>query len=235
MCGRYTLAKTIEDIEELVGDIESDIPLAPRYNIAPQQPILTLFNERKPRLGISQWGLVPHWATDPTMGSRLINARSETVAEKPTFRSALKNQRCLIFADGFFEWKKEPNQKLKTPMYIRLKSGALFAFAGLYAHWQGADGSELTTATILTTAPNTLVYTIHHRMPVILRREAIDTWLNPDVYDPAALTPLLTRYPAEEMEAYPVSRLVNNVRHDGPDCIEPAAPPPPAPVQGELF
>lgn len=232
MCGRFTLAKTLKDIEALVGDLESEIPLAPRYNIAPSQPVLTLPQAASPRLTLTQWGLVPSWAKDPTIGSRLINARSETAAEKPSFRASFKYQRCLIFADGFYEWKATPGHRTKTPMYIRLQSGAAFAFAGLYAHWQGADGSELTTSTILTTAAGPLLSPIHHRMPVILPAESYALWLDPNRYDPAELTPLLTAYPDQELTLHPVTPRVNQVRHDDPECIQPAPSPH---IQGELF
>jgi putative SOS response-associated peptidase YedK len=232
MCGRFTLAKTLEDIEELVGDLESEIPVAPRYNIAPSQPVLTLPQGATPQLTLTQWGLVPRWAKDPSIGARMINARSETVAEKPAFRASLKYQRCLIFADGFFEWQATPGTRTKTPMYIRLKSRSAFAFAGLYAHWQGADGSELTTSTILTTAACPLLSPIHHRMPVILPPEAHARWLDPNRFDPAELAPLLAAFPDEALEVYPVSTRVNHVRNDDPECIRPA---PSTPAQGELF
>lgn len=232
MCGRFTLAKTIEDIEALVGDLESEIPVAPRYNIAPSQPVLVLPQGSTPALTLTQWGLVPSWAKDPAIGSRLINARSETVAEKASFRTSLKYQRCLVFADGFFEWRSVLGQRTKIPTYIRMESGILFAFAGLFAHWQGADGTELTTSTIITTAAGRQLAPIHHRMPVILPTASFGPWLDPTVYDPAALLPLLAQPPDHALTHYPVTDYVNRVRHDDPRCIQPAPSPP---IQTELF
>ena len=222
MCGRYTLAKSKEEIEELVGDVVADFPVVPRYNIAPSQPILALLNTNLTRLTFIQWGMVPHWAKDPSIGNRMINARSETVAEKPAFRMPFRRKRCLILADGFYEWQKKPGQKAKQPMYITLRSGKVFAFAGLWEEWHGADGSELTTSTILTTEPNSLLRPIHQRMPVILPPTAHETWLCEE--DPDALKAALVPYPPEQMQAFSVSTRVNNVRYDHPDCIEPTSP-----------
>jgi putative SOS response-associated peptidase YedK len=232
MCGRFTLAKPLLEIAELVGDIENNVPLAPRYNIAPSQPILTVLNRKPRELTFTQWGLVPRWAKDPSMGSRMINARSETIAEKPAFRSSFKYHRCLILADGFFEWRKVEGQKYKTPIYIRLNSREPFAFAGIYADWQGSDGSEITTSAIITTSPNELVSRIHNRMPVILSREHMKTWMDPALEKPDELAHIFTPYPASGMEAYEVSRKVNKVAFDAPDCIDPVQE---NPVQGELF
>lgn len=227
MCGRYTLAKTLAEIEEIVGDLDAGIPLAPRYNIAPSQPVLSILGARPRRLTFTQWGLIPSWAKDPTIGSRLVNARSETAAEKPAFRSAFARCRCLIPADGFYEWAKVPGQRTKQPMYIHLRSGAPFAFAGLWSEWHGPDGTELTTSTILTTEPNDLVKSVHSRMPVILPADAYDAWLDPGTSDADALTGLLIPYPADAMTMHAVSTRMNNVRHDAPDCIAPAADAPP--------
>ncbi len=232
MCGRFTLAKPLQQIEELVGEMEGELQLPPRYNIAPTQPVLTVLNTAANRLTFTQWGLVPHGAKDPAIGSRMINARAETVARKPSFRSSFKRKRCLILADGFFEWAKVEGGRYKRPMYIRLTSGKPFAFAALYADWQGSDGTKLTTSTILTTVANKLVSRIHHRMPVIIPREDFPTWLNPDIRQPDDLTPLLDSYPASRMETYEVSSRVNNARHDAPDCIEHDAK---TPESGELF
>ena len=223
MCGRYTLAKNKEEIEELVGDIVGEIPIPLRYNIAPSQPVLTVLNTNPPKLTLTQWGLVPRWAKDPTLGSRMINARAETAAQKPAFRAPFRNQRCLILADGFYEWRKQPGRKTKQPWHIRLRSGKAFAFAGLWDKWDAADGTELTSSTILTTASNDLVSPIHPRMPVILPRAAHSCWLRENDLD--ALKGLLVPFPSEEMQAFPVTTRVNNARHDHPDCVEPAPPP----------
>lgn len=232
MCGRFTLAQDVEDISDLMEGLEVEAPLPRRYNIAPSQPVPTVFNRAPLKVTLTQWGLVPGWAKDPTIGNRLINARSETAAEKPSFRNALRRRRCLILADGFYEWQKVPGSPTKVPTYIRMKSRRPFAFAGLYEHWQGSDGTELTTSTILTTRPNSLVADIHDRMPVILPREAYAAWLVEDEVKPDAVSGLFKPYPEGEMEAYAVSRAVNNVRRDGPECTQPA---PHLPEQGELL
>lgn len=225
MCGRYTLAKSAPEIEELVGDlVEVALPLAPRYNIAPSQPVLTLLQRGQPELTFTQWGFIPHWAKDPTMGSRMINARAETLAEKPAYRGSFRHHRCLLPADGFYEWKPIRGQRTKQPMYVQLASGKPFAFAGLWSEWLGPDGTELITSTVVTTVPNELVRGIHTRMPVILEPDAMQTWLTGE--DPEHLKNLLQPYPAEQMTATPVTTRVNNVRHDAPDCITPAPIPP---------
>lgn len=232
MCGRFTLAQDVEDISDLMEGLDVEAPLPHRYNIAPSQPIPTVLNHAALKVTLTQWGLIPSWAKDPAIGYRMFNARSETAADKPSFRNALRRRRCLILADGFYEWRKTPGSRTKTPMYIRLRSGAPFAFAGLWDHWQGSDGTELTTSTILTTEPNELVRGIHDRMPVILPREAYAAWLQHDEVKPENVVDLLAPYPAHEMEAYEVTRAVNNARHDSPVCIEPA---PDMPQQRELL
>ena len=229
MCGRYTLGKSKEEIEKLVGDIVIDIPIVPRYNIAPSQPILALLNTNLERLTFIQWGLVPHWAKDSWIGNRMINARSETAAEKAAFRTPFRRNRCLILADGFYEWQKIPGRKTKQPMYVTLRSGKVFAFAGLWEEWHGSDGTELTTSTILTTESNRLVRPIHQRMPVILPPAVHKIWLCEE--DPDTLKALMVPYPAEQMQAFEVTTRVNNVRYDHPDCIEPL---PSLPSQTEL-
>jgi len=233
MCGRFTLRTPAARIAEQF-DVE-DLPLLePRYNIAPGQPVLVV----RPR-GASQesfsresspggreavllkWGLVPHWAKDPAIGNRLINARAESAASKPAFNTALRRRRCLIPADGFYEW--QATGKGKQPYYIRLRGDELFAIAGLWDRWEGPDGSYLETCTLLTTEPNELVAAIHNRMPVILRPEEYAVWLDPHVSDPARLLPLCRPLPAGQMEALVVSRRVNVPTVDDPECIRPAA------------
>jgi putative SOS response-associated peptidase YedK len=194
-------------------------PDVPRYNIAPTQPVLAIANDHPDRVAHFRWGLIPSWAKDASIGSRLINARAETLAEKPAFRTALRRRRCLVPADGFFEWRM--SGKSKTPMYFRLKTGGLFAFAGLWDVWHGPDGSEIPSCTLITGQPNELVKPIHDRMPVILPSEHYEQWLNPGEQEPAALHAMLVPYPASEMEAYPVSRAVNSPKNDSPQCIEP--------------
>ncbi len=220
MCGRYTLKATPEVVaDEFHFEELSD--LKPRYNIAPSQLVACVrvtSGSTTREGGMLRWGLIPSWAKDPAIGVKLINARAETVAEKPSFRKSFKQRRCLVLADGFYEWQKEG--RVKQPYYIRLKSERPFAFAGLWDHWASADGKTIETCALLTTEPNALMAPIHNRMPVILNPDTYDDWLDPDQQDVARLATLLGSYPAEEMVANPVSRLVNNARFDDPRCIE---------------
>ncbi|PYI54316.1 SOS response-associated peptidase [Paenibacillus flagellatus] len=226
MCGRYTITISLEELM-LRFHLDPDFQLdyRPRYNVAPGQMVLAVVNDgRRNRLGELKWGLVPPWAQDETIGSKLINARAETVAEKPAFRLSLERKRCLLPADGFYEWKKAADGK-KRPMRIVLRDESPFALAGLYETWTTPDGRKISTCTVVTTTPNRLVADIHDRMPVILRPEDESTWLDRDMRDTARLLDLLKPYPAEEMTAYPVAAAVGNVRNDGPDCIRPVEPP----------
>jgi putative SOS response-associated peptidase YedK len=195
--------------------------IGPRYNIAPSQPIAVVPNTGENKLDFFIWGLIPSWAKDPKIGNRLINARSETLSEKPSFRSAYKRRRCLVLADGFYEWVKQPGQKAKSPFYIQLESKEPFAFAGLWETWYSPDGSELKTATIITTEPNDLVSRIHARMPVILPRETYDLWLDPEEKSRENFDHILKPYPSNEMIQFPVSRIVNSPANDSPECIKP--------------
>ncbi|MGH7369454.1 MAG: SOS response-associated peptidase, partial [Candidatus Methylomirabilaceae bacterium] len=193
--------------------------VGPRYNIAPTQTVIVVNDDGTRHLMQMQWGLIPSWAKDPTIGTRMINARGETVATKPAFRAALRRRRCLIPADGFYEW--QPVGRRKQPVYITLKTREPFSFAGLWEIWTSREGKELKTCTIITTEANELLKPIHDRMPVILTKEAESVWLGPTIQDPAILLPLLTPYPAQEMEVHPVSTRVNNPTHDSPECIQP--------------
>ena len=219
MCGRFTLTADLDRLEERFAFRAVNLSFVPRYNVAPSQPVLTLIDAQEHRAGFLRWGLIPSWAKDPAIGDRMINARAETVAEKPSFRRALQKRRCLILADGFYEWRKEG--KKKTPLFITLKSRDPFAFAGLWETWKSPTGEAIHSCTIITTTPNILMASIHDRMPVILLRKAESLWLDRTVEDPQALLPLLMPYPAEEMAAYAVSPLVNSPRNDTPVCIEP--------------
>jgi putative SOS response-associated peptidase YedK len=223
MCGRMTF--TI-DLSELAGIfpwlIVPDVQVAPRYNVAPTQPVPVVANDGKQRLDFYIWGLIPSWAKDPRMGSRMINARAETIAEKPAYRAAFRRRRCLVLVDGFYEWRKEPGSSGKTPMYIRMKSKEPFALAGLWERWHSPHGDEILSCTIITTTPNSLLATIHDRMPVILPPETFDEWLDPGEKPPQALEPLLKPYPADGMEAYAVTPMVNSPINDSPECILPA-------------
>jgi putative SOS response-associated peptidase YedK len=222
MCGRFTLTVDPADLQEAFPEFTFPAQVPAHYNIAPTQPVLVLPNDGTNKADFFVWGLVPSWAKDPAIGSRLINARAETLAEKPSFRSAYKYHRCLIFADGFFEWQTQAGGKTKLPHHIRLKSGKPFAFAGLWEHWQSPDGSEIKSATIITTSPNELMAPIHDRMPVILPPEAYGRWLDPTPLFPVDLNSLLIPYPAAEMVAYPVSSLVNSPANDRPEVLVPA-------------
>jgi putative SOS response-associated peptidase YedK len=221
MCGRFALTLDPADLQDAFPEFTFPGGLIPRYNIAPSQPILALPNDGTHTAGFFVWGLIPSWAKDPSIGGRLINARAETLAEKPAFRAAYKYHRCLIFADGFYEWQARPGAKTKLPHFIRLKSGMPFAFAGLWECWGSADGSEVRTAAIITAEPNTLVAPIHNRMPVILPRDAYAQWLDPAPQTPERLQSLLVPFPAGEMEARPVSALVNSPANDRPEITLP--------------
>jgi putative SOS response-associated peptidase YedK len=222
MCGRFTLTLDSKQLQESLPWL--NIPNAsvqPRYNIAPTQPVAVVPNDGKNRLDYYLWGLIPSWAKDPEMGNRLINARAETLAEKPAFRSAFRRRRCLILADGFYEWQQVPGRKAKIPMYIQLKSKDPFAFAGLWESWHSPDGSEILSCTIITTKPNSIMEPIHNRMPVILPKQSYDLWLSPEEKNPDRVGPLLKPYPGEDMVAYPVSTFVNSPANDTPQCISP--------------
>jgi len=222
MCGRFTLTTTPADLAEAFPDVELPVDLAPRYNIAPSQPVAVIANTAVKRVELYRWGLIPSWAKDASIGDRMINARAETLAEKPSFRAIFRKRRCLVLADGFYEWKQEPGGRQKTPMYVRLASGRPFAFAGLWDVWRPADGEPVHSCTIVTTAPNELMQMIHTRMPVIVDPAAYALWLNPSEAAPADLAPLLKPYPAGGMTAYAVSRYVNRPQNDSPACIAPA-------------
>lgn len=221
MCGRFSLSAKPDDIADLLPDLELPGELAPRYNIAPSQPVPTVLNDGKNKLTFTHWGLIPSWAKDPAIGSRLINARSETAAEKNSFKNSLKRRRCLILADGFYEWQKVPGAKQKKPMFFQLKSGKPFAFAGLWDEWCDVEGGVLTTSTILTISPNELIAPIHNRMPVILPPTAFDAWMTRGETAPDQVLPLLKPYPADDMKAVAVSTRVNNVQNDDASCIKP--------------
>jgi putative SOS response-associated peptidase YedK len=221
MCGRYTLFR-INQVLQAFPWIVEPVPAddVARYNIAPTQPVLGVANNHPDRFEHFHWGLIPSWAKDPAIGNRMINARAETLAEKPAFRTALSRRRCLVPAEGFYEWKKDPGGKTKTPMHIRMKTGDIFAFAGIWETWHSPDGGVIPSCTLITTASNELMVGIHDRMPVILKPADYPRWLDPNERDPADLTDLLKPYPAAEMEARPVSRTVNNPKNDSPACVE---------------
>jgi putative SOS response-associated peptidase YedK len=221
MCGRFTLTIDPNHLQEAFpwADIPED--LSPRYNIAPSQPIAVIPNTGDNTVSMYKWGLIPSWSKDPAIGDRMINARAESLAEKPSFRNAYRRRRCLILADGFYEWKQSPSLKSKQPVYIRIKSERPFAFAGLWEIWKSPDGSEIRSCTIITTQPNSLLEPIHNRMPVILPPNAYNLWLASEDRQPAQLNDLLIPYPSDEMIAFPVSKMVNSPQNDSPDLIKP--------------
>ncbi len=222
MCGRFTLTADPAALQAAFPNFSFPPQYAPRYNIAPGQPIMVIANAAPHRADFFAWGLVPFWAKDPSPGSRMINARAETLAEKPAFRGPLKYKRCLILADGFYEWKAVEGKKVKIPYFIRLASGKPFAFAGLWDEWHAPDGGRLRSAVIITTAPNALMSALHNRMPVILSESDYALWLDPAPRAATDLLPLLHPYPADAMHAYPVSTLVNSPTNDRPECVLPA-------------
>lgn len=223
MCGRFTLTADPNKIREAHPWLNVPEEIQPRYNIAPTQPVAVVPNDGKNKLDFFVWGLIPSWAKDPEIGSRMINARAETLAEKPAFRAAFRRRRCLILADGFYEWRQVPGRKAKIPMYIRMEDGKPFAFAGLWEDWHSPDGSEIKSCTIITTEPNSLLQDIHNRMPVILPEETYPQWLETEEQDPRQLQSLLRPYPAEEMIAFPVSTLVNSPANESAELIIPQA------------
>jgi putative SOS response-associated peptidase YedK len=222
MCGRFTLFVDPKDLMAAFPGFEVPLDWTPRYNIAPTQPVAVIPNNGENRVEFFRWGLIPSWAKDPGIGNRMINARAETLAQKPSFRVAYRRRRCLVLADGFYEWRKEPAGGPKTPMYIRLKSEKPFGFAGLWEVWRSPDDDTVLSCNIITTQPNALVKEIHNRMPVILPVEAYDQWLDPAEQKPEQLERWLKPYPAAEMMAYAVSTYVNSPANDSPACITPA-------------
>ena len=222
MCGRFTLRTPAKDIAEVFQLLHA-LELSPRYNIAPTQPVAVVRQiDRHREISMMRWGLVPSWSKDPKSGPPLINARADTVATKPSFRSAFKSRRCLIPADGFFEWQKT-GEKTKQPFYIRLAKDHPFAFAGLCEHWGGSDSSAIESCVIITTDANETLRPLHDRMPVILREADYDRWLDPKAQDAGNLGKLLKPYPSEEMTAFPVTTFVNSPRKESAACIDPVA------------
>jgi putative SOS response-associated peptidase YedK len=222
MCGRFTLL-TLGQFTDLFPWIRMPaMPMGARYNIAPSQAIAVVANDGKDQIDFFRWGLIPFWAKDPAIGNKMINARMETLADKPAYRAALRCRRCLIPADGFYEWKTVKGGG-KIPMCIRMKTKQPFAFAGLWEKWHAADGAEVRTCTIITGPPNELVKPIHNRMPVILRPQDYRRWIEPGEREAKQMLPMLGTYPASEMEAFAVGTSVNNPATDSAECLQPAA------------
>lgn len=220
MCGRFTITVTLEElITHYLIDDSKLATLKPNYNVAPMHNVpAVIASDAGTRLGELRWGLVPFWAKDEKIGSKMINARAETVSEKPAFKRLLKSKRCIIPADGFYEWKKDGTSK--QPYRILMCDGSLISFAGLYDTWEDPEGKKLSTCTIITTTPNSLMVDIHDRMPVILRPEDEADWLGRDNDDVASLLKLLKPYDAAKMRAYKVPSAVGNVRNNSKDLLE---------------
>ena len=223
MCARFTLVTPAKDVAEEF-QLEEIPSLAPRYNVAPTQPVATVRRKEgrgKREFASLRWGLIPSWAKDLKIGARMINARAETLSEKPAFREAFRERRCLIPADGFYEWRRVGSKK--QPFYFRLRGGRSFAFAGLWERWEG-QGAAVESCTLLTTDANDLLRPVHERMPVILNPEDYETWLDSSVRGTERLRPLFAPYSPEEMDFHPVGMRVNSPKNDDPACIEPLAP-----------
>ncbi|WP_217589791.1 SOS response-associated peptidase [Lentibacillus saliphilus] len=219
MCGRYTLLAEHDDIVRAFG-LSGDIELyEPSYNVAPGQGVLALIHDgREKRAGYMCWGLVPSWAKDPKIGYKMINARSETAHEKPSFKTLMARKRCLIIADSFYEWQKTDTGK--QPKRIQLEDRPLFAFAGLWDKWE-TDDETMFTCTILTRDANVFMRDIHHRMPIILPKDKEEEWIAPTVYDPAHAHAWLNEIEVEKLHAHNVGTYVNSAKHNDPECIVP--------------
>lgn len=222
MCGRFTLTINPSELNEAFEDFTFPEKFSPRFNISPSQPVLAIPNNVNKKADFFMWGLIPSWSKDPSIANKLINARGETVAEKPSFRGALKYKRCLIPADGFYEWKVVAGSKTKTPYFIHMKDRKPFAFAGLWDEWHSPDGDSIRTCTIITTEPNELMASLHNRMPVILEPKDYEQWLDPTPQTPANLLPLIQPFSTTKMSAYAVSTLVNKPSNDLAECVVPA-------------
>ena len=221
MCGRFTLFEADKVLSKEFG-VSGVPPLSPRYNIAPSQPVAAVRAASAGagrELVLLRWGLIPSWSKDPSIGNRLINARAETVREKPSFRGAFRRHRCLIPANGFYEWQRQEHGK--QPYFVRMRDERLFSFAGLWDRWESPDKGVIETCTILTTAANAVLAPLHDRMPVILPPGEYDRWLDPALKDLDSLAPLLVPFPPEEMLAFPVSLRVNTPSVDDEKCIAP--------------
>ena len=233
MCGRYRLSRRKQVVEEYFEAASGEEEWAPRYNIAPTQPVPVIRQDPKepaPRLSLVRWGLIPSWAKDSSAAARMINARSETAATKPAFRDALKSRRCLVPADGFYEWQRAG--KSKQPYCFEVDDGQLFAFAGIWDHWKDASGNAVETGSILTTTPNAVTSPIHDRMPVILDPDGYGLWLDPGMKDVSVASELLKPYDARLMRCYPISARINHTVNDDEEC---SAPVELAKIQARLF
>jgi putative SOS response-associated peptidase YedK len=233
VCGRYRLSRRKQIVEEYFDCTWDEPDWNPRYNIAPTQPVAVVRqNPKEPvrELSLMRWGLIPSWAKDSTVAAQMINARSETASTKPAFRDALKFRRCLIPADGFYEWMR--TGKSKQPYCFEVNEGELFAFAGIWDRWKNPTGNWMKTCSILTTTPNAVTAPVHDRMPVILDSYGYDLWLDPGMKDVSAASDLLKPYDARLMRCYPISTRINHVVNDDPECCVPVEV---AQIQNRLF
>lgn len=222
MCGRFALTADPAELQNAFPEFIFPTQFTPRYNIAPGQPVLAIPNDGSNRADFFTWGLIPSWAKDPGIGSRMINARAETITEKPSFRGPFKYRRCIIPATGFIEWKSQAGSKSKIPHFIYLSTKEPFAFAGLWETWNSPDGSAIKTLTIITTQPNSFMEPIHNRMPVILQRNAYAQWLNQNSQIAKDLLPLLSPYHPDKMSTHTISSLINNPANDTAEVLIPA-------------
>ncbi|OGU17639.1 MAG: hypothetical protein A2X61_02200 [Ignavibacteria bacterium GWB2_35_12] len=223
MCGRFALSAKTKSIEKLLPSVKIPEDMKARYNIAPTQDVAVVLNDGNNELTSAKWGLIPFWAKDTSIGNKMINARAETLLEKPSFKNLFKHKRCVILADGFYEWQKQGGKARNVPYLIKMKTGEPFAFAGLWDNWTDkSSGEEIISTVIITTDPNELMMNIHNRMPVILSPDKIDLWLEDGNENLQELESLLKPYPADEMESYQVSFTVNNPSIDDISCIQPA-------------
>ena len=225
MCGRYRLSRRKQLIAEYFDTVD-DIDWEPRYNIAPTQNVGIIRQDRTQpvrKFSLGRWGLIPYWAKDPSIGQNMINARSETILDKPAFREAFQNRRCLVPADGFYEWKR--SGRSKQPIHIGMNDDSLFAFAAIWDRWKDAHGNAVETVSILTTTPNSLLAEVHDRMPVILKPEDYELWLDPGFNDLDTLTGMLKPFDPTLMKCYPVSTLVNSPANDDCACAAEVEPP----------
>ena len=233
MCGRYRLSRRKQIVEEYFDSVSGEEDWAPRYNVAPTQSVPVIRqNPKEPirELSLMRWGLIPSWSKDSSGAARMINARVETAATKPAFRDAMKSRRCLIPADGFYEWVR--TAKAKQPYCFEVNEGQLFAFAGIWDRWKDTSGKLVETCSILTTTPNAVTSPVHDRMPVILDPDVFDLWLDPGMRDLSAASELLKPCDAQQMRCYPISTRINHVANDDEEC---SAPVELAQIQNRLF
>jgi len=219
MCGRFVLTANPEVVQQAFNLTTPPAQMQPRYNIAPTQPVMVITNENPKEVTYHKWGLIPSWAKDMSMASKMINARSESAAEKPAFRAAFRRRRCIIPTDGFYEWQE--HGKEKTPMFVHRPNNELYGMAGLWEIWHDPDGGELRTCTVLTTEANAFMQQYHHRMPVIIHPEDYALWLSPDEEPLPVLQGLMKAYDVDGLQAYAVSKAVNKVSNDSPELMQP--------------